>query len=561
MKTKRLFTVAIATVMCASLFADGYPLSNYLVNGPRGDSLNAATVTLSVSDLAAKSGGGTTYDHYILDKRLYIAPGQELIIEPGVIVKAEFQSTTSLVNAIIACKGVKRGATTVPSGKLTAVGTADEPIIFTTTEDPVDGSYPITEKEKWGGIILLGNAFNNVLEGDDNPEVPGTLLGYGDGIGYIEGLPYPNEWHHYGAIDTTAAGDPVFVNDDNSGHLEYVCIRHGGYDIGEANEINGLTCGSVGSSTILRHIEITSNGDDGVEFFGGTADIKYLSVMFCQDDYLDADQGWTGRAQFILGVMLPVTVGDKIVQWGDNGFELDGDDGPRYGTTLSEPTVFNATIIGPGKFADIGDDELGNSTGGDKGIEMKERIMGLYANSIFAGFNKAVNMTTDAGRMFMKDSLKVKGNMFLNCGAYSIKEPITGYTKQQVLDKLASEGNFLYDGDDVIDDLLAVSVTSGSPFDDSEIENRFNAVPQSVSQITQTLASLPESWFDENDADTYRGAFKPDFTPWTDVWSYHEDIGSSFVDCPADVDGDGTIGVNDFNAFAVKYGKTCDEAY
>ena len=66
---------------------------------------------------------------------------------------------------------------------------------------------------------------------------------------------------------------------DNSGSMSYVSIRHGGTDIGAGNEINGLTLGGVGSNTNFDHIEVISNADDGVEFFGGTASINMSLLL------------------------------------------------------------------------------------------------------------------------------------------------------------------------------------------------------------------------------------------------------------------------------------------
>ena len=93
----------------------------------------------------------------------------------------------------------------------------------------------------------------------------------------------------YGGTDPT----------DSSGILRYVRVWHGGAIIGADNEINGLTFGGVGSGTIVEHCEVAFNLDDGFEFFGGTVNAKWLSVLFCGDDAFDADQGYVGRVQFL----------------------------------------------------------------------------------------------------------------------------------------------------------------------------------------------------------------------------------------------------------------------
>lgn len=104
--------------------------------------------------------------------------------------------------------------------------------------------------------------------------------------------------------------------------MTYISIRHGGEVIGANNEINGLTLGSVGRATTIHHIEVMSNLDDGIEFFGGTVDLKYASVLFSDDDSFDWDLNWSGRGQF----WVSIKTDQATAAGGDNGFESDGDD-------------------------------------------------------------------------------------------------------------------------------------------------------------------------------------------------------------------------------------------
>ena len=50
------------------------------------------------------------------------------------------------------------------------------------------------------------------------------------------------------------------------GSITYVSIRHGGANIGEGNEINGITFGGVGNGTVVNNVEVVANQDDGIEF-------------------------------------------------------------------------------------------------------------------------------------------------------------------------------------------------------------------------------------------------------------------------------------------------------
>ena len=126
----------------------------------------------------------------------------------------------------------------------------------------------------------------------------------------VEGIPADNNQAQYG-------GDN---DEDNSGTLAYVSIRHGGTQLGAANEINGLTLAGVGSGTTIHHVEVVSNFDDGIEFFGGSVTVDNALVAFCGDDSFDWDQGFHGGGSNWLAIQ------DQPTGEGDRGGELDGDD-------------------------------------------------------------------------------------------------------------------------------------------------------------------------------------------------------------------------------------------
>ena len=93
------------------------------------------------------------------------------------------------------------------------------------------------------------NIGNNIIEGF----LPATAVD-NDSDGRDDILEY--------GFDETFARDDA----DNSGVVRYVSIRHGGYEVGDGNEINGLTLGGVGTGTVIEHVEVVSNQDDGIEF-------------------------------------------------------------------------------------------------------------------------------------------------------------------------------------------------------------------------------------------------------------------------------------------------------
>ncbi len=464
-----------------------------------------------------------------LDKKIYVSEGKELHIEAGTVIKANVASGLA-APALIVTRG----------GKIFARGNEQAPIIFTSVEDALDGSYSVSNQGKWGGIIVLGRAYNNLLVSDD--------LGVQDGEGTIEGLDAPDARHHYGqdryevgetgAVGTLKPGGD-FNDEDNSGVIKYVSIRHGGAVIGTDNEINGLTCGSVGRGTVLEHIEIISNQDDGVEFFGGTADIKYASILFCDDDYIDWDQGYTGRGQFIFGAQLPIN--GACAKEGDHGLEIDGDDGNTSNGIMSNATFFNCTFIG---------------NLGDPGIEAKENTMGEVSNSIFANFDAGIRLNAESARAndayenFIAGDLVFRNNTFVSNGA------LVSTTGGRAVDLVAAATALTNAGNiedaSLIDYTLVMEACANNAVTDA-----YNAVPAAGTATT----NLPAPADDFFDAAPYRGAFVPGATPWTSGWTYGDVLGSDNAlnkeNCATDLDGDGDTDVDDLRDISGAFNTDC----
>lgn len=454
---------------------------------------------------------------YILDTKIYVPAGGTLTILPGVVVKAQYLGDLNSTALI-----VPRDA------KIYANGSECCPIIFTSVDDNLDGSYPIYTKERWGGIIILGRAHNTVAQGENNPENSVFVIGGSGsaGIGYIEGVPASDARNVYGAA--LAQGE-TFDNNDNSGSMSYVSIRHGGSELGLTNEINGLTLGSVGRGTTLRNIEIVSNGDDGIEFFGGTVDLKYARIMYCEDDYLDWDQGYTGRIQHVIGVKRPDTA-PGAVKLGDHGIEADGDDGTGFARGwLSSPIVSNVTMIG-------------NANSGDNALELKERTEGEIYNSLFANYATGIRFTNGSA-----NGVIIKNTTFVN-----VPTLLSGTAVPAL-------------------DASVTGVASLAGFTSTNWTSNWDAVPAAsagtfnfataVEDAAEVAAGrYPANYYDWFDATTYQGAFKPNTQVW---WSmnncpaaqganeFRESISS--INVPTDLNGDGVTNSSDLAILLTKY--------
>ena len=244
---------------------------------------------------------------WLIKGRVSVIEGTTLTIPAGTIIKAA-SGTGADASTLIVARG----------GKIIANGTADNPIIMTAAADniQVGGTYPesgpalkVDTRGLWGGLLILGRAPCSFKS--DVTELQ------------IEGIPTSDTNGLYGGS----------IADDNSGSFQYISIRHGGAEIGEGNEINGLTLGGVGSGTTVNQIEVLGNVDDGIEFFGGTVKATNLLVWGQGDDAIDVDQGYAGT---IDGALVVLTAAS------DHGFEIDGPEGSAPGRF----TLKNATVIG-----------------------------------------------------------------------------------------------------------------------------------------------------------------------------------------------------------------------
>ena len=270
----------------------------------------------TIPDVQTVGTGGVTYIEenqtwtndriWLMDGKIVVRNGATLTVEAGTIVKAETDDGADATVLVIA-KG----------GKINAVGTADDPIIFTDNDDQIgyddNGISPNrvpSDMGKWGSIVVLGNASTGTDTGE--AEIEGIATGY--------------DWTTYGGSDDS----------ENSGNIEYVSIRHSGKELNAGEELQGLTLGGVGNGTTVQNLEIVGSNDDGIEIFGGSVDVTNLFIYYNGDDAIDLDQAYKGTISNAVVIMNTGT---------DNVFEFDGTE-DSTGTIDGAFTVQNVTAYG-----------------------------------------------------------------------------------------------------------------------------------------------------------------------------------------------------------------------
>ena len=328
--------------------------------------------TVQIDDTSIVEATTWTADNtYILSGLVFVEEGESLTIEPGTVIKGKAGEGAE-ASALVVARG----------GKIFAEGTAEAPIIFTAEADDVADveDFGETDRGLWGGLIILGRSTLN------SPTASGAPI-----TDNVEGIDITEPRGIFGGDDEA----------DNSGVIRYVSIRHGGALIGADNEINGLTLGGVGRGTTIEFVEVFANLDDGIEFFGGTVNTRYLVVSYCGDDSFDYDQGFRGKGQF----WFTIQDGDS----GDGG-EHDGDIDDDTKTPLSRPEIYNATFIGAG--ADSGTTR--------RAFNIRDNAGALYHNSIFTDFGgRGIDVQDDSASRVGAGDLDFRNNIWWAFGAGS----------------------------------------------------------------------------------------------------------------------------------------------
>lgn len=326
---------------------------------------------------AGQTFNWTKNNVYLLDGMVFVEQGSTLNIQAGTVIKFKDGANPS---ALVICK----------NAKINAIGTKDEPIILTAEADDVNDPTDLGPEDNmlWGGLVILGN---------------GITEKNGNSTANVEGIPTTEPRGEYGGND----------NNDNSGTLKYVSIRHGGREIAAGNELQNLTLAGVGSGTTLEYIEIYASSDDGIEIFGGAPNLKYAAVAFAEDDSFDWDELYDGKGQFWFSIQRS----DK----GDCIGELDGST-PDDQVKHSNPTVYNWTAIGAGKGTDASVNPIG--------MLFRAGTAGTLANSIIIDTrSKAIEVqdkgaaaTNDALTRLQNGELKILNNVFWNIADGNLTE-------------------------------------------------------------------------------------------------------------------------------------------
>lgn len=286
---------------------------------------------------------------HLISGGLFVANGVTLNIQEGTRIYAADDATTPFLS-------VQRG------GRINAVGTAANPIVFTTIRTITGGA----DRGAWGGIVINGYAPLNIC-GSANCTAEGEG---GSGV--------------YGGTDPS----------DDSGVMKYVRVEYAGKILGTDNELNGFSFNGVGSNTVLEHLQAYKGSDDGFEFFGGDVNLKWAVSTGNSDDSFDWTHGWRGKGQFWVVQQDAVT--------GDNGMECDNWETDYTVTPFSEPMISNFTLVGA-------DDGSANH-----GMRLRHGTKGKLWNGLITGFAQGIRVGAECDDYVNDGSLFVKNSAIWN---------------------------------------------------------------------------------------------------------------------------------------------------
>lgn len=276
---------------------------------------------------------------YQLTGSLIVNNGAKLVIPAG--------------TTIIGTGGTSSYIAVAQGGKIEINGTATNPVVMTGAEQ-VPGN--------WGGLVICGKAPIN--KGATATAEVSELT--------------------YGGTD---------VN-DNSGTIRYLRIEYAGANFNSEKEFNGLSLFGVGKGTTIEYVQLHEGADDGIEFFGGTVDTKYIVSSNNEDDLFDWTEGWNGTNYYWYG---------KRTKVGNRGIEADNNSSNHLATPTSNPTINHLTLIG-----------MGNQGDEPQAIKLRVGTFGSLNNVVLSNWNVGFDVQHDESIEAIGNQLKVTGVKFID---------------------------------------------------------------------------------------------------------------------------------------------------
>ena len=300
-----------------------------------------------------------------------IANGEEVVLDAntvykltGALIVGDQATLTIPAGTVIeAIGGTASYIAVAQGGTLYVNGTASNPVVMTsglTVKAPGD----------WGGLVICGKAPINTVNG---------------GISTSQSE----------VADLTYGGT---ISNDNSGSIRYLRVEYSGAAFNSTKEFNGVSLFGVGSGTVFEYVQCYHGADDGFDFFGGTVNTSNLVSFGNEDDQFDWTEGWNGTNTNWYG---KISFGK-----GNRGIEADNYELGFANTPLSNPTINNITLVGPGATASSG------IYPENDGLKLRRGTRGILNNVVVSGWADAFDVEHDETIAGVGTSLKANNVTF-----------------------------------------------------------------------------------------------------------------------------------------------------
>ncbi len=287
---------------------------------------NNGAVTINPADFKGEllAGQSATLDPtqvYNLTGSFIVRGGATLTIPAGTRIEATGGTASYIAIA--------------QDGLLYVNGTSTNPVVMTS-------GNAVKATGDWGGLVICGRASTN--KGGSTGQTATSEVG-----------------------DLTYGGTE---NDDSSGVIRYLRVEYTGAAFNADKEFNGVSLFGVGSGTVFEYVQAYKSGDDGIEFFGGAVNPKYLIALHSEDDAVDFADGFSGTIDYVF-IKDVAKAGVEGSNNGDNG----------AATPTTNATLKNFTIL------------KGNLAGSEHGMFLKEGTGKWNCQNIYIdGFTKGLKI-------------------------------------------------------------------------------------------------------------------------------------------------------------------------
>ncbi|MDX1403021.1 MAG: hypothetical protein R3192_00715 [Woeseiaceae bacterium] len=438
-----------------------------------------------------------------------------------------FMGETYRSNADLAAAGISRGGDgptlTIEAGatlawqtsqdfliinrgsQIIAVGTETDPITLTSVSD-VENTVGPEDVQEWGGVVINGFAVTNKCA------YTGTR-----GVDLaVDGECHVDAEGSAGLDESQYGGDN---DEDSSGRMEYVVVKHTGATVGNGDEINGISFGGVGSNTIVKNIETYSTFDDGIELFGGSVNIDNFVAVYVRDDSIDIDEGWNGTINNAL-VIQSATDGNHCIE-ADGLGSFDSLTPAEVEAKIaqglnSRPTINNLTcIVSPNGAATATHDP-------GAGWRLREGLFPTINDALLIS-SFAANDTTAADDNYClridnrSQQAALDGDLQLNSVVYACQEN----SKGQAFGAFASEQEYAESVGNIFATVADGTVKSATAVNDADLQLLEGMLPvYSIDYATSQVDGAAPGAGSTPTSGTFLGALSLGGTDWTANWTY-----------------------------------------